>query len=1199
MKKIILIIMFCILGISALPGYDGGYGSPILDLKVGGKAIAMGGAFTAIADDATALLWNPAGLALVDGDELTIFYDTLDGFLYHHAYIGYARTVSDVIAIGFGLKGILSGIQQDFSSGNQFYENQFLFAGGISFNFPFKLKAGLTLKAAFKKFTWEGPGGQDFDAGFFNVDLGLLYPLSTAFNIAVKVENLFPNVDFGYGENEPVYTRLVFGSSLQLFDGKFRMSLDLEYLPTPAYFEYRFGLEYRLFRQFSLYAGIDGIAFSFGFNYYLTDFSFYSVARIQSGMDPGLSFGLHYKIGKKKREYKSIEYQMKELTKGLDYFAKGKYKEARRAFKKVLKENPKNATALRLDRISKNRLGSGDWRTEKDKNYIKKHFEAGERLFKAKEYPEARKRFKMVLEVDPLNWKSRDYIDQIDKAIRNTVRKSFRTAVNAFIRNDLNTAKTHLRKVLNLQSDHSQAKDLLTRVRRLQKEAWEKNQREKRRLENAEIYYRRGIAFFKRRIYINARESFRVSLNYLKSKKTQYYYDLCTRRLKRLKIEQKDAGKSNDLYIEGIRQINEKKNLRAAIRLLEKALNYNPDNKVVEKKLTQLRETIFKKVKKPFDKGVNFYKKGEFVNALKNWRLALSIDPDFMPAQQYIKNTSSIMKKRSLENRKLADIHYKRGLKFKEKKRSTEQILEALKYYKNAYELWSKNKRAKLGWERCVAKLDKVAQEFYKKGYDALKTNDKDKLRDAIDSFEQFLLMKPGHVQATKFLADAKSRYKKEASYYKVKNLLQNGFRLFNNQDYRNAMNNFKEVQKYEPRNKYAKEYITKCIARLKLLANRNAVMNIFNKGIRYFKLRKYDEAIKTWESIVKLKSASKDDIRNVKSYIKTAIEVRKYNQDKFFIRGREFANSGRILDAKDALEEALKINKQNPKARKLLADVKDRIRSVAFRKLKQGKELFIKGLYKKSVQVLTDAKRYRNDDQRIIDQLDESTMTQSLKEKAVTMDKNKKYVDAIVGYEKVLQNNPQDPIIRKRINKLSYTLAEQSEKFLQRVDASFKKKAYNDALVTVNLVLKLVKHIKDKNEQENTRKFALGRKARIQKAISSAVKSNYTLGVSFYARRNYKVALRYLNIVYKYDRNYKRTRVYRRIAATTIAIAERKAAKKQQGRIQALLYRGINLYRQGKYRAAIGVWRRILAISPGHSAARSYIARARFKLGR
>ena len=45
-------------------------------LGAGARALGMGGAFTAIADDATAASWNPAGLAQISKPEITIVFDS-------------------------------------------------------------------------------------------------------------------------------------------------------------------------------------------------------------------------------------------------------------------------------------------------------------------------------------------------------------------------------------------------------------------------------------------------------------------------------------------------------------------------------------------------------------------------------------------------------------------------------------------------------------------------------------------------------------------------------------------------------------------------------------------------------------------------------------------------------------------------------------------------------------------------------------------------------------------------------------------------------------------------------------------------------------------------------------------------------------------------------------------------------------------
>ncbi|MEO2004862.1 MAG: PorV/PorQ family protein [Candidatus Poribacteria bacterium] len=70
-----------------------------VNLGVGARAEAMGGAFVAVADDASALYWNPAGLGLVSESRLSGAHtEWLAGV--RHEWLGFVQPVSDLGSFG-------------------------------------------------------------------------------------------------------------------------------------------------------------------------------------------------------------------------------------------------------------------------------------------------------------------------------------------------------------------------------------------------------------------------------------------------------------------------------------------------------------------------------------------------------------------------------------------------------------------------------------------------------------------------------------------------------------------------------------------------------------------------------------------------------------------------------------------------------------------------------------------------------------------------------------------------------------------------------------------------------------------------------------------------------------------------------------------------------------------------------------------
>jgi hypothetical protein len=66
------------------------YAGEFLNLGVGGRALGLGGAYVAMADDATATYWNPAGLSQISSQELVFMHAETFGSLLNHDFISWA-----------------------------------------------------------------------------------------------------------------------------------------------------------------------------------------------------------------------------------------------------------------------------------------------------------------------------------------------------------------------------------------------------------------------------------------------------------------------------------------------------------------------------------------------------------------------------------------------------------------------------------------------------------------------------------------------------------------------------------------------------------------------------------------------------------------------------------------------------------------------------------------------------------------------------------------------------------------------------------------------------------------------------------------------------------------------------------------------------------------------------------------------------
>ena len=81
-------------------------GAVALKIPVGPRVIAMGQAFSAVADDANAIYWNPAGLRQLGGIHLMASYDVFIETVRYQYFAGATKLGNDA-AIGLGAKASL------------------------------------------------------------------------------------------------------------------------------------------------------------------------------------------------------------------------------------------------------------------------------------------------------------------------------------------------------------------------------------------------------------------------------------------------------------------------------------------------------------------------------------------------------------------------------------------------------------------------------------------------------------------------------------------------------------------------------------------------------------------------------------------------------------------------------------------------------------------------------------------------------------------------------------------------------------------------------------------------------------------------------------------------------------------------------------------------------------------------------------
>lgn len=202
MKKMLIILMFLIVNV-------GTSFSAFEDIGIGARPYGMGGAFVAIADDATAPMYNPAGIDYIKKPELGFTYlDIISGAVNYN----YAGIVVPSKKVGsFGLSfGMLSDDSSIYSEKS------------IAFSYSKRIIENLSLGANLKMLStgfssdneWikENPYFVETSSSGFTIDAGMLAKPVPGLNIGLSAQNIVPvDVSISESNEDKVPMNLRFG----------------------------------------------------------------------------------------------------------------------------------------------------------------------------------------------------------------------------------------------------------------------------------------------------------------------------------------------------------------------------------------------------------------------------------------------------------------------------------------------------------------------------------------------------------------------------------------------------------------------------------------------------------------------------------------------------------------------------------------------------------------------------------------------------------------------------------------------------------------------------------------------------------------------------------------------------------------------------------------------------------------------------
>jgi hypothetical protein len=252
MKRVMVVSLALLMVLSVVVFADGIGAFSAFKNGIGARALAMGGAFVAVCDDATAMVWNPAGLAQLDDTRIAGMSTDLYGLGITHQFVG-ATTSFANLGIGLGWeRSSIDGqsVEAGGGLGESFTWVENAIIGSLATNVMDVAMVGANVK-----YYMANSGLGDAASGF-GFDLGLLVSLGDMFVIGVNAIDLAGStVEWDSGATDVISGLYKAGLAMKLADDKFVLAADVDFDGTNLG-DTHVGMEFQVIDELALRGGV-------------------------------------------------------------------------------------------------------------------------------------------------------------------------------------------------------------------------------------------------------------------------------------------------------------------------------------------------------------------------------------------------------------------------------------------------------------------------------------------------------------------------------------------------------------------------------------------------------------------------------------------------------------------------------------------------------------------------------------------------------------------------------------------------------------------------------------------------------------------------------------------------------------------------------------------------------------------------------